>query len=148
MARKKNIDPVKKPGQVTIKDLDEFLRFTLRNYDMRTITDTGVEYLLPIPDKAFELDVYKRNDNDCSILWLYWYPSKDVFGRQFDMQLLLHDSNDDDIMPDVLMTQSQYDAFLERFEEQYKKVYGVVIERDWKNSLSDNGEDEEKEIEY
>lgn len=37
MAHKKIIDSVMKHGQVTIKDLDEFLRFTLCDYDMRTI---------------------------------------------------------------------------------------------------------------
>ena len=36
MAHKKIIDSVKKQGQVTIKDLDEFLRFVIYEYDMRT----------------------------------------------------------------------------------------------------------------
>ena len=37
MAHKKIIDSVKKQGQVTIKDLDEFLRFVINEYDMRTL---------------------------------------------------------------------------------------------------------------
>ena len=150
MAHKKNIGSVKKQGQVTIKDLDKFLSFTLCNHDMRAIHDTYIEYILVIPNKAFELDVCKRSDDDCSLLFLNWYPSKDVFGRQFDMKLCDYDSSnhDDDPALDIVMTQSQYDAFLLRFEEQYKKAYGVTIERDWKNSLSDNGEDEEKKIGY
>lgn len=39
-----------------------------------------------------------------------------------------------------------YDAVLQRFEEQYKKAYGVAIERGWKDSLFDCGENEEEEI--
>lgn len=35
MAHKKFIDSVMKHGQVTIKDLDEFLRFTLCDYEMQ-----------------------------------------------------------------------------------------------------------------
>lgn len=42
MAHKKFIDSVMKHGQVTIKDLDEFLRFTLCDYDMRTIDDNYI----------------------------------------------------------------------------------------------------------
>ena len=44
------------------------------------------------------------------------------------------------------MTQSQYDAVLQRFKEQYKKAYGVAIERGWENSLFDCCENEEEEI--
>lgn len=47
---------------------------------------------------------------------------------------------------DIVMTQSQYDAVLQRFEEQYKKAYGVTVERDWKDSPFDCGENEEEEI--
>lgn len=47
MAHKKFIDSVMKHGQVTIKDLDEFLRFTLCDYDMRTIDDNYISILLP-----------------------------------------------------------------------------------------------------
>ncbi len=43
MAHKKFIDSVMKHGQVTIKDLDEFLRFTLCDYDMRTIDDNYMQ---------------------------------------------------------------------------------------------------------
>lgn len=39
MAHKKIIDSVKKQGQVTIKDLDEFLRFVINEYDMRTLNN-------------------------------------------------------------------------------------------------------------
>lgn len=38
MAHKKIIDSVKKQGQVTIKDLDEFLRFVINEYDIRFST--------------------------------------------------------------------------------------------------------------
>ena len=153
MAHKKIIDSVMKHGQVTIKDLDEFLRFVINEYDMRTIDDNYISILLPIQldiDKVFGLDVCKRSDDDYVILYLCWYPSKDVFGRQFEMQLYHYDNSndDDDIGLDIVMTQSQYDAVLQRFEEQYKNAYGVAIERGWKDPLSDNGEDEEKEIEY
>ena len=40
----------------------------------------------------------------------------------------------------------EYDAVLQRFEEQYKKAYGVAIERGWENSLFDCCENEEEEI--
>lgn len=39
MAHQKIIDSVKKQGQVTIKDLDEFLRFVINEYDMRTLNN-------------------------------------------------------------------------------------------------------------
>lgn len=52
MAHKKFIDSVMKHGQVTIKDLDEFLRFTLCDYDMRTIDDNYISILLP---RQFEM---------------------------------------------------------------------------------------------
>lgn len=146
MAHKKIIDSVKKQGQVTIKDLDEFLRFVINEYDMRTIDDNYISILLPMQldiDKVFGLDVCKRSDDDYVILYLCWYPNKDVFGRQFEMRLYHYDNYND-----IVMTQSQYDAVLQRFEEQYKKAYGVAIERGWNDSLSDNGEDEEEKIEY
>lgn len=151
MAHKKFIDSVKKHGQVTIKDLDEFLRFTLCDYDVRTIDDNYISILLPMQldvNKAFGLDVCKKSDDDHVILYLCWYPNKDVFGRQFEMRLYHYDnSNDDDNFKlDILMTQSQYVAVLQRFEEQYKKAYGVAVERGWNDSLSDNGEDEEEII--
>lgn len=40
MAHKKIIDSVKRQGQVAIKDLDEFLRFVINEYDMRTVAVT------------------------------------------------------------------------------------------------------------
>lgn len=69
-------------------------------------------------------------------------------GRQFEMRLYHYDNSndDDDLGLDIVMTQSQYDAVLQRFEEQYKKAYGVSIERGWKDSLFDCGENEEEEI--
>lgn len=108
-----------KHGQVTIKDLDEFLRFTLCDYDMRTIDDNYISILLPRQfdiNKVFGLDVC---DDDYVVLYLCWYPDKDVFGRQFEMRLYHYDNSND-----IVMTQSQYDAVLQRFKEQYKKAYG------------------------
>lgn len=70
MAHKKFIDSVMKHGQVTIKDLDEFLRFTLCDYDMRTIDDNYISILLPRQfdiNKVFGLDVCKRSDDDYSM---------------------------------------------------------------------------------
>lgn len=77
MAHKKFIDSVMKHGQVTIKDLDEFLRFTLCDYDMRTIDDNYISILLPRQfdiNKVFGLDVC---DDDYVVLYLCWYPDKD-----------------------------------------------------------------------
>lgn len=128
MARKKFIDSVMKHGQVTIKDLDEFLRFTLCDYDMRTIDDNYISILLPRQfdiNKVFGLDVC---DDDYVVLYLCWYPDKDVFGRQFEMRLYHYDNSNDIVM------------------EQYKKAYGVAIERGWENSLFDYCENEEEEI--
>lgn len=62
-------------------------------------------------------------------------------GRQFEMRLYHYDNSND-----IVMTQSQYDAVLQRFKEQYKKAYGVAIERGWENSLFDCCENEEEEI--
>lgn len=64
------------------------------------------------------------------------------------MRLYHYDNSndDDDLGLDIVMTQSQYDAVLQRFEEQYKKAYGVAIERGWENSLFDCCENEEEEI--
>lgn len=141
MAHKKFIDSVMKHGQVTIKDLDEFLRFTLCDYDMRTIDDNYISILLPRQfdiNKVFGLDVC---DDDYVVLYLCWYPDKDVFGRQFEMRLYHYDNSND-----IVMTQSQYDAVLQRFKEQYKKAYGVAIERGWENSLFDCCENEEEGI--
>jgi len=151
MAHKKIIDSVKRQGQVAIKDLDEFLRFVINEYDMRTVDDNYISILIPMKfdiDKVFGLDVCKRSDDDYVILYLCWYPNNDVFGRQFEMRLYHYDnSNDDDALGlDIVMTQSQYDAVLQRFEEQYKKAYGVAIERGWENSLFDCCENEEEEI--
>lgn len=89
MAHKKFIDSVMKHGQVTIKDLDEFLRFTLCDYDMRTIDDNYISILLPRQfdiNKVFGLDVC---DDDYVVLYLCWYPDKDVFGRQFEMPRII-----------------------------------------------------------
>lgn len=144
MAHKKIIDSVKKQGQVAIKDLDEFLRFIINESDMRTYDDNYISILIPMKfdiDKVFGLDVYKRSDDDYVILYSCWYPNKDVFGRQFEMRLYHYDNSND-----IVMTQSQYDAVLQRFKEQYKKAYGVAIERGWENSLFDCCENEEEEI--
>lgn len=142
---------VKKQGQVAIKDLDEFLRFVINESDMRTYDDNYISILIPMKfdiDKVFGLDVCKRSDDDYVILYSCWYPNKDVFGRQFEMRLYHYDNSndDDDLGLDIVMTQSQYDAVLQRFEEQYKKAYGVAIERGWENSLFDCCENEEEEI--
>lgn len=67
MANKKNIDSVKKQGQVAIKDLDEFLRFIINESDMRTYDDNYISILIPMKfdiDKVFGLDVCKRSDDD------------------------------------------------------------------------------------
>lgn len=59
MAHKKIIDPVKKQGQVTIKDLDEFLRFVIYEYDMRTFDANYISILIPMQfdiDKVFGLN--------------------------------------------------------------------------------------------
>lgn len=151
MAHKKIIDSVKKQGQVAIKDLDEFLRFIINESDMRTYDDNYISILIPMKfdiDKVFGLDVCKRSDDDYVILYSCWYPNKDVFGRQFEMRLYHYDNSndDDDLGLDIVMTQSQYDAVLQRFEVQYKKAYGVAIERGWENSLFDCCENEEEEI--
>lgn len=95
MAHKKFIDSVMKHGQVTIKDLDEFLRFILCDYDMRTIDDNYISILLPRQfdiNKVFGLDVC---DDDYVVLYLCWYPDKDVFGRQFEMRLYHYDNSND-----------------------------------------------------
>lgn len=84
-----------KHGQVTIKDLDEFLRFTLCDYDMRTIDDNYISILLPRQfdiNKVFGLDVC---DDDYVVLYLCWYPDKDVFGRQFEMDIRCCGGKDD-----------------------------------------------------
>lgn len=144
MAHNKIIDSVKKHGQVAIKDLDEFLRFVINESDMRTYDDNYISILIPMKfdiDKVFGLDVCKRSDDDYVILYSCWYPNKDVFGRQFEMRLYHYDNSND-----IVMTQSQYDAVLQRFKEQYKKAYGVAIERGWENSLFDCCENEEEEI--
>lgn len=63
MAHQKIIDSVKKQGQVTIKDLDEFLRFVINEYDMRTLNNNYISILIPMKfdiDKVFGLDVCKR----------------------------------------------------------------------------------------
>lgn len=124
MAHKKIIDSVKKQGQVAIKDLDEFLRFIINESDMRTYDDNYISILIPMKfdiDKVFGLDVCKRSDDDYVILYSCWYPNKDVFGRQFEMRLYHYDNSndDDDLGLDIVMTQSQYDAVLQRFEERY-----------------------------
>lgn len=65
MAHKKIIDSVKKQGQVTIKDLDEFLRFVIYEYDMRTFDANYISILIPMQfdiDKVFGLNVCKRSD--------------------------------------------------------------------------------------
>ena len=54
MAHKKIIDSVKKQGQVTIKDLDEFLRFVINEYDMRTLNNNYISILI-----SMQLDVNK-----------------------------------------------------------------------------------------
>ena len=151
MAHKKIIDSVKKQGQVAIKDLDEFLRFVINESDMRTVDDNYISILIPMKfdiDKVFGLDVCKRSDDDYVILYSCWYLNKDVFGRQFEMRLYHYDNSndDDDLGLDIVMTQSQYDAVLQRFEEQYKKAYGVAIERACKDSIFACRENEEKEI--
>lgn len=48
MAHKKIIDSVKKQGQVTIKDLDEFLRFIINESDMRTFDANYISILIPM----------------------------------------------------------------------------------------------------
>ena len=48
MAHKKIIDSVKRQGQVAIKDLDEFLRFVINEYDMRTVDDNYISILIPV----------------------------------------------------------------------------------------------------
>lgn len=48
MAHKKIIDSVKKQGQVTIKDLDEFLRFVIYEYDMRTFDANYISILTSV----------------------------------------------------------------------------------------------------
>lgn len=144
MAHKRIIDSVKKQGQVAIKDLDEFLRFIINESDMRTFDANYISILIPMQfdiDKMFGLNVCKRSDDDYVVLYLCWYPDKDVFGRQFEMRLYHYDNSND-----IVMTQSQYDAVLQRFKEQYKKAYGVAIERGWENSLFDCCENEEEEI--
>ena len=80
MAHKKIIDSVKKQGQVTIKDLDEFLRFVIYEYDMRTFDANYISILIPMKfdiDKVFGLNVCKRSDDDYVILYSCWYPRKD-----------------------------------------------------------------------
>lgn len=75
-----------------------------------------------------ESDMRTYDDNYISILIPMKFDIDKVFGL------------------DIVMTQSQYDAVLQRFEEQYKKAYGVAIERGWENSLFDCCENEEEEI--
>ena len=59
MAHKRIIDSVKKQGQVAIKDLDEFLRFVIYEYDMRTFDANYISILIPMKfdiDKVFGLN--------------------------------------------------------------------------------------------
>lgn len=65
MAHKKIIDSVKKQGQVTIKDLDEFLRFVINEYDMRTLNNNYISILI-----SMQLDVNKRYGADMSRMYL------------------------------------------------------------------------------
>ena len=54
---------MKKQGQVTIKDLDEFLRFIINEYDMRTLNNNYISILISMQldvNKVFGLDVCKR----------------------------------------------------------------------------------------
>jgi hypothetical protein len=153
MTHKEFITAMKKQGKVTIKDLDEFLRFVINGNDERTLTfeDGCISIYIPIEfdiDKVFGLDVCESSNDDYVNLYPRWYPNKDVFGRQLEMQLYYcnNSTDDDDFELDVVMTQSQYDAVLQRFKEQYKEAYGVAVEKDWKDSLFDYGEDEEEEI--
>lgn len=72
MAHKRIIDSVKKQGQVAIKDLDEFLRFVIYEYDMRTFDANYISILIPMKfdiDKVFGLNVCKRSDDDYVILY-------------------------------------------------------------------------------
>lgn len=72
MAHQKIIDSVKKQGQVTIKDLDEFLRFVINEYDMRTLNNNYISILIPMQldvNNVFGLDVCKRSDDDYVILY-------------------------------------------------------------------------------
>lgn len=76
MAHQKIIDSVKKQGQVTIKDLDEFLRFVINEYDMRTLNNNYISILIPMQldvNNVFGLDVCKRSDDDYVILYSCWY---------------------------------------------------------------------------
>ena len=78
MAHQKIIDSVKKQGQVTIKDLDEFLRFVINEYDMRTLNNNYISILIPMQldvNNVFGLDVCKRSDDDYVILYSCWYPN-------------------------------------------------------------------------
>lgn len=54
MAHKRIIDSVKKQGQVAIKDLDEFLRFVIYEYDMRTFDANYISILIPM---KFDIDL-------------------------------------------------------------------------------------------
>lgn len=144
MTHKEFITALKKQGQVTIKDLDEFLCFVISENDERTLTfeDGCIGIYIHIEfdiDKVFGLDVCESSNDDYVNLYSRWYPNKDVFGRQLEMQLYYcnNSTDDDDFELDIVMTQSQYDAVLRRFKEQYKKAYGVAIDRDWKDSLFD-----------
>ena len=89
MAHKKIIDSVKKQGQVTIKDLDEFLRFVINESDMRTYDDNYISILIPMKfdiDKVFGLDVCKRSDDDYVILYSCWYPASSHSFRRSPVQ--------------------------------------------------------------
>lgn len=153
MAHKKIIDSVKKQGQVTIKDLDEFLRFVINEYDMRTLNNNYISILISMQldvNKVFGLDVCKRSDDDYVILYSCWYLNKDVFGRQFEMRLYHYDNSndDDDLGLDIVMTQSQYDAVLQRFEEQYKRLTELPLKGAGKTLFLTAAKTRRKKFEY
>lgn len=82
MAHQKIIDSVKKQGQVTIKDLDEFLRFVINEYDMRTLNNNYISILIPMQldvNNVFGLDVCKRSDDDYKL----WYATDTVQDNRF-----------------------------------------------------------------
>lgn len=151
MTREEYIKNLKNQGKVTVKDLAELLTFTLDKNNELMFEDDHVEVYIPINfdvDKVFGFDVCKTDNGDWVNLYLSWYPSKDTYDTKVKMYLYYcnNSTDDDDFELEVALTWSQYDAVLQRFEEQYKKAYGVAIERGWENSLFDCCENEEEEI--
>lgn len=147
MTREEYIKNLKNQGKVTVKDLAELLTFTLDKNNELMFEDDHVEVYIPINfdvDKVFGFDVCKTDNGDWVNLYLSWYPSKDTYDTKVKMYLYYCNNStvDDDFELEVALTWSQHNAILQRLTEQYEKVYGSIIEKDWDEYLIDSEVDD------